>query len=69
MRKFKIAPRCGIYLHGFRADMAFWRLQQRQGWQKERSIYISPAESHLFLRFMAGYLIVGLTGLPFISLN
>ena len=30
MRKFKIAPRCGIYLHGFRADMAFWRLQQRQ---------------------------------------
>ena len=33
------------------------------------SIYISPAVSHLFLRFMAGYLIVGLTVLPLISLN
>jgi len=33
------------------------------------SIYISPAASHLFLRFMAGCLIAGLTGLPFISLN
>jgi hypothetical protein len=40
-----------------------------RGWQKERSIYISPAASHLFLRFMAGCLIAGLTGLLFISLN